>query len=281
MAEDAPDPRALNRAHWRERARLHPQSEMYRRFFDRLRAGEDCLSPIELALLGDIDGLRVLHLQCHIGHDSLSLVRHGADVYGLDFAPEAVAQARLMSEELALPAQFFVGDVLEGDRHPELGQLRGQMDRVFASYGVICWIEDLRRWMEVAAAYLRPGGRLVLVDTHPFADVFDDQVPLAESPPTNRYFHDEAIRWEESGSYAQRDAETEANVSYEWSHRVSTILNAAIDAGLRISRFGEHVEGYWPKFPGQALAEDGHWRLPPEDEGRVPLVFSLAAEKPE
>ena len=42
----------------------------------------------------DIRGKRVLHLQCHIGRDTLCLVRRGATVTGLDFSSAALDVAR-------------------------------------------------------------------------------------------------------------------------------------------------------------------------------------------
>lgn len=269
-----------NREMWRERARLHPQSEMYARFFDKLRAGGDCLLPIEVEALGDLAGKRVLHLQCHVGQDSLSLVRRGAEVVAVDFAPEAIDYARTMSRALELPARFVVSDVLTADGAPELAGDAASFDWVFASYGVLCWIRDLERWMRVAAHFLRPGGRLLVVDTHPFVDVFDDEVPLSQATIRFPYFRRHATRWEETGSYADRSATTEANVSYEWSHRIGQIVNAAIAAGLRIDGLDEFPEGYWAKFPGQALDGDGHYRLPKEGAGKVPMIFALRASRP-
>ncbi|WP_205745647.1 hypothetical protein [Egibacter rhizosphaerae] len=44
--------------------------------------------------LGDLIGLRIVHLQCHLGTDSLSLARLGGEVTGVDFSPSALAVAR-------------------------------------------------------------------------------------------------------------------------------------------------------------------------------------------
>jgi hypothetical protein len=48
-------------------------------------------------LLGDISGLRGVHLQCHIGTDTISLARLGATMTGLDFSPAALAEARTLA----------------------------------------------------------------------------------------------------------------------------------------------------------------------------------------
>src|SRR6202035_3202841 len=80
---------------------------------DRFRAGEDALHAIEAAELGDISGKRVLHLQCHIGRDTLCLVRRGAVATGLDFSGVALDVARRLSKETGLKADFVQGTVDE------------------------------------------------------------------------------------------------------------------------------------------------------------------------
>ena len=72
------DPVDINRRNWNERAAIHARDSNGEYMLDQFRAGEDALSTIEVAELGDIRGKRVLHLQCHIGRDTLCLVRRGA-----------------------------------------------------------------------------------------------------------------------------------------------------------------------------------------------------------
>jgi hypothetical protein len=46
--------------------------------------GKSSLNQIETALLGNITGKKILHLQCHFGMDSISLSRMGASVVGVN-----------------------------------------------------------------------------------------------------------------------------------------------------------------------------------------------------
>jgi 2-polyprenyl-3-methyl-5-hydroxy-6-metoxy-1,4-benzoquinol methylase len=82
----------------------------------RFCAGEDALHTIEAAEFGDIGGKRVLHLQCHIGRDTLCLVRRGALATGLDFSSAALDVARGLAEETGLKAHFVQGTVDEAPR---------------------------------------------------------------------------------------------------------------------------------------------------------------------
>jgi 2-polyprenyl-3-methyl-5-hydroxy-6-metoxy-1,4-benzoquinol methylase len=121
---------AMNRRNWDERAAIHARDTNGDYMLDRFRAGEDALHEIEAAELGDISGKRVLHLQCHIGRDTLCLVRRGAFVTGLDFSSAALNVARRLSDETGLKADFIEGTV---DQAPDLTP--GPFDLVFITWG--------------------------------------------------------------------------------------------------------------------------------------------------
>src|SRR5206468_4162299 len=125
----------VNRRNWDERAVIHARDTTGDYMLDRFRAGEDALYAIEAAEIGDIRGKRVLHLQCHIGRDTLCLVRRGAIATGLDFSREALNVARALSAEMGLKAEFVQGTVEEAQR-----LARGPFDLVFTTWGTICWL---------------------------------------------------------------------------------------------------------------------------------------------
>jgi 2-polyprenyl-3-methyl-5-hydroxy-6-metoxy-1,4-benzoquinol methylase len=99
----------INLQNWEERAVIHARDTTGDYMLDRFHAGEDALHAIEAAELGDICGKRVLHLQCHIGRDTLSLARRGATVTGPDFSGSALNVARRLSAETGLKAEFVQG----------------------------------------------------------------------------------------------------------------------------------------------------------------------------
>jgi SAM-dependent methyltransferase len=223
-----------------------------------------------------VTGLDVLHLQCHIGTETLSLARRGARVVGVDFSTEAIAQARALADDLQIDAEFLEADVLRLE-----DSLSRRFDLVYASYGVLCWIGSLPAWAKVAAAFLVPGGRLVLIDGHPIAAAIakdglcGDRIKLdwpclpGEGP----------IRIDTPGSYAAPDAETQKHERYQWPHGIGEILQAVIDAGLRVERFEEHTEASYGSHPGMIRTTDDRWRLPDPLHGRYPLLFTLVARK--
>jgi 2-polyprenyl-3-methyl-5-hydroxy-6-metoxy-1,4-benzoquinol methylase len=159
----------MNRRNWDERAAIHVRDTTGDYMLDRFRAGEDTLHSIEATELGDISGKRVLHMQCHIGQDTLCLVRRGATVTGLDFSGTALNVARRLSDQTGLKADFVEGTV---DQAPDLTP--GPFDLVFTTWGTICWLPDVKKWAKVVASVLAPGGELYFADAHPGFNVLEE-----------------------------------------------------------------------------------------------------------
>ena len=154
-----------NRRHWDEIVPIHAGSEFYD--VGSFKAGKSKLKPVELEELGDVRGKTMLHLQCHFGLDTLSWAREGAIVTGADFSGQAIETARALAAETGVEARFVVSDLYA---LPE--NLEGQFDIVFTSYGAIYWLPDIRRWAQIAAHFVRPGGTFYIVEFHPFAWVY-------------------------------------------------------------------------------------------------------------
>src|SRR3954469_1726824 len=103
--------RAANRSMWDEMAAIHPTTALYD--LDGVVAGRDDLRPWEDAELGPVAGLDLIHLQCHIGTDTVALTRRGARVVGLAFSPVALAAARRLSERCGLDIDWIESDVYD------------------------------------------------------------------------------------------------------------------------------------------------------------------------
>lgn len=261
-----------NRAHWDERVPLHVASDFYD--LDAFRAGKDALRDFERAEVGDVTGRSLLHLQCHIGVDTLSWARHGASrVVGLDFSEPAVDVARDLAAELGLTADraaFVASDVYDArEAVPD-----PSYDIVYTGVGALCWLPDIRRWAETVAALLSPGGFLYLAEFHPLTDILDDETG---SRVINDYFTRDAWINELSGTYADLDAATSNNRSVEWQHPLGEVVSALAAAGLRIEFLHEHDVSLFPRFDSFEV-RDGYHRFP-ADRPRIPLMYSLKASK--
>ena len=191
-------------------------------------------------------------------------------------ATEAIAAARGLAAELAIPATFIQSDV---DRLPEV--LDQQFDIVYTSVGVLGWLPDIASWGRVAAQFVRPGGFLYLTEIHPVAQVFENEgVEAGELRLAYPYWsHAEPLRFEVKGSYADRDAPTDGLVENGWDHSLGEIVTSLADAGLRLEFLHEFDFVRWP-VDFLVEGDDGRWRLPAGSGGELPLFFSLKATKP-
>jgi 2-polyprenyl-3-methyl-5-hydroxy-6-metoxy-1,4-benzoquinol methylase len=262
-----------NRRRWDELVPVHVRSAFYDvAAFD---AGQCMLRPLEVEELGDVAGKSLLHLQCHFGLDTLSWARRGAVVTGVDFSEAAVAQARALAERAGLAAQFLCSRVQD---LPQAHQ--GSYDIVFTSYGVLCWLPDLRPWARTVAHFLRPGGVFYMAEVHPFADVFDDRPEAAELRLAYPYFPPAGPLSEETvGSYADRGAAVENRRAYFWVHTLGEVLTALAEVGLRLEFVHEFPYCVYAKLPGMTRGADGWFRLPPPQDS-LPLLFSVKARRP-
>jgi hypothetical protein len=86
-----------NRENWDERVGIHLASQDYD--VSSLKAGAKRLDPLVERHVGEVANLKVLHLLCHFGSDSLVLAQRGADVTGLDFSGEAIRAARMLNAD--------------------------------------------------------------------------------------------------------------------------------------------------------------------------------------
>lgn len=270
----APNPRDAerrNQALWDEVAPVHMKA--YREVA-MLREGKEILDEAELRALGDLRGKSMLHLQCHIGTDSLAWVRHGADVTGVDFSSESLRCAQQLANELGLTARFIHANIYD------LPAVHDQTyDIVYTSKGVLCWLRDLPEWGRIIARFLKPGGVFYLMESHPFLNALEERESgtLSFEYP---YFHQDAAReWPAGdGDYADADF-IPTNGSLEWVWSLGDILNALIGAGLRIEFVHEYAKLFFQLFPSM-ITEDGRWYRLPGCEEKVPLLMTLLARKP-
>ena len=247
MARPEQDWRAANRANWDERVAVHLGAACYE--LESLRAGVGRLNPIEDAELGPVAGLRVLHLQCHFGRDSLVLAQRGARVVGLDFSSPAIAAARGLAAELGLSerARFVAADLYDA---PTAIPEPGSFDLVFVTWGAINWLPDLMRWAEIVAGFLKPGGALYLAEGHPAALVFDDAAPGRGAMPGwyAPYFLRGPLILHDPRDYADEAAELRNARTYVWIHPLGEIITALLTAGFTLRWLHEHESVPWRMF---------------------------------
>ncbi|MEU8661122.1 class I SAM-dependent methyltransferase [Actinoplanes philippinensis] len=267
----------INRALWDERAAPHAASPGYRvqNFVDDPEYISDVVR-FDLPRLGDVAGLRGVHLQCHIGTDTISLSRLGARMTGLDFSGDSLAQARDIAARAGADVPFVQSDV-----YAARSVLDGDFDLVFTGIGAIGWLPDIKRWAQTVASLLAPGGRLFIREGHPVLWALDYYRTDGLLSITEPYFEQKEPQiWDEAGTYVETEHQFQHSVTHEWNHGLGEIVTAVLEAGLVLTGLEEHQSVPWEALPGRMRKLDSkEWQLAEKPE-RLPHTYTLQARKP-
>lgn len=268
--------RAVNHANWESRVPAHAASEGYgiKRFVDD-PGHLSTVVEFDRQRLGDITGLSVVHLQCHVGTDTISLARLGATVTGLDFSAAALDVARRLATDCGASIDYVEADVY--DAVEALGDER--FDRVYTGVGALCWLPSVTRWAEVVAALLCPGGELFIREGHPVLWALDDPRPDGLPVLAFPYFETDGVPFSDAETYVEQAAPLASPDIVHFNHGMAEILNAVWSTGLEITVFEEHDSVPWNAL-GDAMEEvgGGEWRLSDRPE-RLPASYTLRAAK--
>jgi SAM-dependent methyltransferase len=268
---------AVNLANWDERAPAHAASDGYAvaRFIEDATFLSDVVR-FDLPRLSDVRGLRGVHLQCHIGTDTVSLARLGARMTGLDFSPAAVGQARSLAARAGADVEFVEASVYDA-----LSVLEpASFDLVFTGIGALCWLPDIARWAEVVAGLLRPGGRLFIREGHPVLWAVEDERRDALLVIDYPYFERaEPVVLDNPGTYVDTDVTFAHSVTHQWNHGLGEVISALLAQGMQLTMLEEHDSVPWDALPGLMEKDDaGEWRLV-DRPWRLPASYTLQARR--
>jgi SAM-dependent methyltransferase len=271
------DYRAVNRVSWDERVPAHVESPDYAvSSFLEDPAFLSGVVSFDRPLLGDIAGLRGVHLQCHIGTDTISLARLGARMTGLDFSAPALEQARRLAADTGEETDFVQADLY--DAANVLGT--GTFDLVYTGIGALCWLPDVDRWAGVVVDLLAPGGRLFMREGHPMMWAIDDSRRDGRLVVEYPYFETETpLVLTAEGTYVHTDKSFEHNTTHTWNHGLGEIVTALLERGMRVTGLTEHDSVPWEAFPGyMEKLGGGEFRFA-ERPTRLPHSYTLQAVK--
>lgn len=256
----------INKTTWNDRLKTHLESDFYD--VEHFLKGKSSLNSIELALLGDLNGKRVLHLQCHFGQDTLSLGRLGAEVTGVDFSDKAIEAAQDLALKTGIDARFICADIYDLPNH-----LNEQFDLVFTSYGTIGWLPDLDKWATIVSQFLKPDGQFVFAEFHPVVWMFDNDFETIYYP----YFNGDPILETTTGSYADKSADLTLS-SMTWNHGLAEVFTALANQKISVELFREYDYSPYNCFKGMDEFEPGKFRIQ-KFGNKIPMVYALVGRK--
>ncbi|KAG0313465.1 hypothetical protein BGZ97_010170, partial [Linnemannia gamsii] len=291
MIDTAIDAHELNRASWNEAVVAHNSHKVDQDGFFRNKGST--LYPEEIGLLGNLAGLKVCHLQCNAGQDTLSLVtRLGAEnPTGVDISDNAIEFATKLAKDSGIHATFVRADVFEYFDTT----VANQFDIVFVSYGTVNWLTDIDRWGRGVHKILKPGGRIVFIDFHPVCYIFNQDMvheypyasagqPIHESDGVSDY-----VAYSNTGGEVMPNLKYQEgvqdfrnpNASVEFCWGLSDIIGSLIKAGLHLNHFKEYPYSNffrpYKDMTSEHVEEGPRWR---STGPMLPLMYSICASKP-
>ncbi len=256
-----------NRESWNELTTLHAESGFYD--VDSFKKGKTSLNHIEIEELGDVNGKKLLHLQCHFGMDSLSFARQGAEVVGVDISDTSIQKATELSTELGIPAKFVRSNIYDIEN-----VLNDTFDIVYTSYGAINWLNNLDKWAKIISRFLKPNGIFYMVEFHPFIYTLNDESEISES-----YFKSTPLETVVENSYTDKSEVLKKNLKHiEWHHSLAEVINSLISNGLAIEFLNEFPYQVYNCFPNLTEIEKGKW-ISDKYCDQIPHMYSIKAMK--
>ncbi|MFD4408056.1 class I SAM-dependent methyltransferase [Streptomyces sp. NPDC058476] len=265
-----------NQANWDARTPVHLASRFYG--LDGKLDPSRWFAAFEWEDLGELAGLDMLHLQCHLGTETIAFAERGARAVGLDISEASVAAATDIAARAGADVSYVRANVYDA-----VEALDGrQFDVIYTGKGALCYLPDLERWAAVIARLLCPEGRLYIAEFHPLLNSLGPKPAEGEGEEL-LLRHDylggrDAVHRDATYTYTDGPAVRGATDSYEWMHGLDDVINALIGADLRIRRRRESDELPWPRWPQMTRTPSGWWRLP-QNEPRIPLLYGLLASR--
>lgn len=269
------DKESVNKSYWNELAEIHFSDTQYQ--VKEFIEGKSTLRPIEKDLLTINNNTKLLHLQCHIGLDTMSISRdYNIKTYGIDFSERSVAIAQQLALSNHINSVFFCSNAYD---YPQLFKM-GEFDVVFASYGVLTWINDLKSWIVAVAKVLKKSSELILIDEHPFAATFGGQDHAGKLEIKYPYsFTKKGYSTYNKHSYTNTNHVLKNQIQHKWPHNISEIINLLQGAGFRINEFNEYNFSFYKAVAGMKENNDGYWYLPDDLDLSIPFTFAIKSNK--
>jgi SAM-dependent methyltransferase len=174
----------------------------------------------------------VAQVCCNNGVDLISVKNKGAGrCVGIDGSTEFIKQANELSKIAGHnDMEFICSDIyaLPNEYHK-------QFDLVFITVGVLYWMPDLIKFLNVCSALLKQGGHLLIEEIHPITNMYEEGDP---SFLKYSYF-DKTPYKDETGLDYFTNQTYKAKANYWFNHTLSDIFSGALSADLVLEHFKE------------------------------------------
>ena len=214
------------------------------------RAKEDAADPEKMlrkyaAYFDRYEGVKVANICGSCGKKAIPLALLGAEVTVFDISEDNRRYAMETAEAAGVRISYVVGDVLETD----MEKYGGAFDVVFMEGGILHYFHDIGEFMRIMYALLKPGGKMICSDFHPFTKIMDS---LKLERPVMSYFSTEIYEGEMAHArfYPEEIRSKMPKCSLR-RYTMSEIVNGVTGSGFRLDRLDEHPAWENDQLPGE------------------------------
>lgn len=194
------------------------------------------------------DGVRVANICGSCGKKAVPLAVLGAEVTVFDISQDNRKYAGELAQAAGVRIGYEVCDILRIN----MEKYRGYFDVVFMEGGILHYFHDLDAFMGVMRELLKPGGKMICSDFHPFTKISDI---LEFGQPVRGYFSSEVFEGEmPHARFYEPECRNNLPKCRYRKYTISQIINAIIGSGLELRRFDEHPAWTNPELPGEFTA---------------------------
>lgn len=217
------------------------------------RAAKDKTNPIGMlkqyaTYFDSFEDVHVANICGSCGKKAIPLALLGADVTIFDISEDNMKYAMETAEEAGVSINYETCDILKID----MNSYGGFFDVVFMEGGILHYFHDIDAFMAIMKGLLKPEGKLICSDFHPFTKISD---ALGLQQPTMSYFATEVFEGEMAHARFYEDEIRKHIPKCKYrKYTISEIINAIIGAGFILERFDEHPSWENEMLPGEFTA---------------------------
>ena len=217
------------------------------------RAKEDKENPVGMLkrfadYFDSYEGVKIANICGSCGKKAIPLALLGAEVTVFDISEENRRYALEVADEAGVHIDFEVCDIMEIDRE----KYTEYFDVVFMEGGILHYFHDIDAFMNVMKCLLKPGGKMICSDFHPFTKISDI---LGLEQPTMSYFSTDIFEGEMAHArFYDAEIRKQMPKCHYRKYTVSEIINSIIESGFTLERFDEHPSWENDKLPGEFTA---------------------------
>lgn len=214
------------------------------------RAKKDIENPLKMLkwhanYFDSYTNIRIANICGSCGKKAIPLAILGADVTVFDISEDNRKYALEVATAANVHIDYEVCDVLEIN----IEKYGNYFDVVFMEGGILHYFHDINEFMSVMNSLLKPNGKMICSDFHPFTKISDI---LSFEQPNVSYFSTDI--YEGEMAHARFFAEEIRNQMPKCLYRkytISEIINSVINCGFTLEKFDEHPAWTNDKIPGE------------------------------